>query len=68
MFAGLWCFCFTAFACIMGMYPKGVEAYTSGWYFQLTMNIITPLVLIGIGFILPALAKKEQAAQEVSEL
>lgn len=68
LFAGLWCFCFTAFACIMGMYPKGVEAYTSGWYFQLTMNIITPLVLIGIGFILPTIAKKERAAiEKISE-
>ncbi len=59
-FAGFWCFAFTAFACIMGMFPRGVEAYTSGWYFQFAMNIITPLVLIGIGMIFPVIAKNER--------
>jgi amino acid transporter len=58
--AGLWCFAFTAFACIMGMFPKGVTPYTGPWYFQFGMTICTPLVLLGIGLILPALAKKEQ--------
>lgn len=61
MLAGFWCFAFTAFACIMGMFPRGVQAGTDTWYFQFAMNIITPLVLIGIGFILPELAKKERA-------
>lgn len=60
MLAGFWCFAFTAFACIMGMFPRGVQAGTDTWYFQFAMNIITPLVLIGIGFILPELAKKER--------
>lgn len=58
--AGLWCFCFTAFACIMGMFPKGVAAYTGPWFFQFGLTLITPIVLLGIGLILPALAKKEQ--------
>lgn len=49
---GLWCFVFTAFACILGMFPK--EATT----FQIALNIITPIVLIGLGFLLPAIAKK----------
>jgi amino acid transporter len=60
MFAGFWCFAFTAFACIMGMFPRGVAAYTSGWYFQFAMNIITPVVLLGIGLIFPTLAKRER--------
>ncbi len=60
MLAGFWCFAFTAFACIMGMFPRGVQSGTDTWYFQFAMNIITPLVLIGIGFILPELAKKER--------
>jgi amino acid transporter len=62
--AGLWCFVFTGFACIMGMFPKGVAAYSSAWYFQFGMTLITPLVLLGIGFILPHLAKKEQEAEK----
>ncbi len=60
MLAGFWCFAFTAFACIMGMFPRGVQSGTDTWYFQFAMNILTPLVLIGIGFILPELAKKER--------
>lgn len=50
---GAWCFVFTAFACIGGMY--------SADKFQLTLNIITPFVLIGLGVIMPYLAKKNNA-------
>jgi amino acid transporter len=63
--AGGWCFIFTAFACIMGMFPRGVAAYTSGWYFQFAMTTITPIVLIGIGFIFPILAKKERETEQL---
>lgn len=61
---GLWCFVFTAFACIMGMFPKGVQAFTSQWYFQITLNVVTPFVLIGLGLILPAIARKSNKASE----
>ncbi|MGG0793370.1 amino acid permease [Brevibacillus laterosporus] len=53
---GGWCFVFTAFACLMGMFPK-VPAFTSEWYFQITLNIATPFVLLGLGLILPSIAK-----------
>ena len=55
---GAWCFLFTAFACIMGMFPKGVAAYTSQWYFQISLNILTPFVLLALGLILPSFAKR----------
>lgn len=57
---GLWCFLFTAFACILGVVPK-VDMATDPktWWFQLAMNIATPVVLILLGFIFPAMAKKE---------
>ncbi len=54
---GVWCFLFTAFACIMGMFPKGVQLYTSQWYFQLSLNLFTPFALLGLGLILPSIAK-----------
>lgn len=54
---GGWCFLFTAFACIMGIFPKGVAMYTSQWYFQLTLNLLTPFILLGLGLILPAIAR-----------
>lgn len=58
--AATWCFVFTTFACILGMIPKGGVAFTSEWNFQLMLNILTPVVLLGLGLILPAIAKKEK--------
>ncbi|MEG1004289.1 amino acid permease [Clostridium sp.] len=57
---GVWCFAFTAMACILGMVPQGIESMTSGWWFQLILNVATPFVLIGLGFILPKIARKEK--------
>ena len=48
---GAWCFFVTAFCCILGMYNKNS--------FTMMLNIITPIVLIGLGLILPALRKRE---------
>ena len=48
---GAWCFFLTTFACITGM-------YTPGSVFQTTMNIVTPIILISLGLIMPYLAKK----------
>jgi amino acid transporter len=57
---GIWCFLFTAFACIMGMFPQGVEAYSGDWWFQISLNVITILLLLCLGLILPVIAKKEK--------
>ncbi len=46
----VWCFVFTLFACIGGIYSED--------RFQLMMNIITPVVFVLLGLILPAVAKK----------
>ncbi|MBS1482319.1 MAG: amino acid permease [Clostridium sp.] len=51
---GTWCFVFTAFACITGIYSEDP--------FQLVLNIITPFVLVGLGFILPWMAEREKKA------
>ncbi|MCR8844628.1 amino acid permease [Paenibacillus sp. SC116] len=56
---GLWCFVFTAFACLMGMFPK-VPMFTSEWYFQFGLNIVTPFALLGLGLILPILARRKR--------
>ena len=58
MLMGTWCFVFTAFACILGMFPTDVEAFSGEWIFRVGMNIGTPLVLIGLGLILPKIAKR----------
>lgn len=56
---GVWCFAFTAFACLMGIFPKNVETFSSEWIFQISLNILTPIVLIGLGFILPKIARQQ---------
>lgn len=51
---GGWCFFFTAFACILGMYSEKST-------FQTILNIFTPLVLIALGLIMPTIARRERA-------
>ena len=61
MFAGIWCFLFTLVACVLGMVPKvDFAADPSAWWFQLTSNILTPVVLILLGMLLPFIARREQ--------
>ncbi len=55
----IWCFAFTAFACILGMVPAS-EAGTSAYAFELTVNILAPVIFIGLGFILPIFAKRSK--------
>ncbi len=64
---GLWCFGFTAFACIMGMFPTDVPAFSSEWIFRVGLNVTTPIVLMGIGLILPFIAKKTNKNQSISK-
>lgn len=56
---GAWCFAFTSFACLMGIFPKNLEAFSSEWIFQISLNILTPIVLIGLGFIFPRIARQQ---------
>lgn len=61
MFAGAWCFLFTAIACVLGMVPKiSYSASPSSWWFQLLSNILTPVVLLLLGMILPYIARREK--------
>lgn len=57
---GFWCFALTTFASLMGMVPYGVEMYSSTWWFQMIMNVVTPVILLGIGLIFPILARRER--------
>ena len=53
IFFGVWCFAFTALACLGGIYSDDM--------FQLVLNILTPFVLLGLGLIMPAIAKKQRS-------
>ena len=52
MVLGAWCFILTAYACLTKIFN------VNGDMFKLTLNILTPFILVGIGLILPSIAKK----------
>lgn len=56
-FFGFWCFLLTAFSCLLGIFK--------GSAFEITMNIITPFILIGLGAIMPLLANRKKIEKEV---
>ncbi len=51
IFFGGWCFIVTAAACIGGIYSENP--------FELMLNILTPVILLLLGFILPKTARRE---------
>ncbi|WP_270525253.1 amino acid permease [Longibaculum muris] len=57
--AGAWCFIVTAACCLLGMYKEG-DMFTTA------LNVITPIVLVGLGLIMPAIRKRENS-NSVSE-
>lgn len=59
MIMGAWCFAFTAFACILGMIPGKLKAYTPDWWFRVALNVATPVVLLGLGLIMPIIARRQ---------
>lgn len=48
---GIWCFVITSASCLLGMYSEDT--------FKMGMNILTPFILIGLGLILPRIAKRQ---------
>ena len=52
--AGGWCFLVTAISCLSGMYSEDL--------FQLAANILTPVVLLALGLILPRIANRNKKA------
>ncbi len=51
MIAGIWCFGLTAYSCASGIFNADST-------FQLVMNLITPVILLGLGVLLPLFARK----------
>ena len=54
---GLFCFCYTIYACFIGMFPVGPEKFSSEWIFELTLNILTPVLLTAFGFVAMKIAE-----------
>ena len=54
---GIWCFLITAWSCGSGIFNAETP-------FQLIMNIFTPFVLLGLGVLLPIIARRGKGKQE----
>lgn len=50
LIAGAWCFGFTAFACLGGMFKGDAQ--------HILLNVLTPIILLGLGLIMPAIARR----------
>lgn len=57
MTVAIWCFVLTLASCIMGMYVENAD-HTINW-FQTSMNVIIPIVLVCLGFVMMAIARKQ---------
>lgn len=60
LFFGGWCFLVTLACCLLGAYSDDP--------FQLALNIITPIVLILLGIILPVLRRREDEKLQAGEI
>ncbi|MCT0164006.1 APC family permease [Lactobacillus helveticus] len=49
----------TAVATILGFAPQDIKQGTSLWWYELIINIVTVVVLIGLGAILPGIRRRE---------
>lgn len=56
---GAWCFSFTALACVLGIIPARLEVGTAQWWSKLLLNIGAPVVLLGLGLIMPFIAQRQ---------
>ena len=61
---GSWCLLFTFVCATLGFIPQNVAVGTKAFTHQLWMNIITVVVLFGLGFVLPWLRKIEPKREE----
>lgn len=57
LFFGAWCFLVTAACCTLGMYSTDTT--------EMVLKIITPVVLVALGLILPVLRKREDEKQGI---
>lgn len=66
LFVGGWCFLFTFVCATMGFMPQEEAFGTVGFTHQLIMNVVSVIVLFGLGFVMPLLAKRDHH-EEIAE-
>ena len=57
---GVWCFAVTIIATLFGVLPQDAAFGSSLFWHELIINIVGIVVLIGLGFVMPYLAKRER--------
>ena len=57
---GWWCLIVTAVATIFGIGPQDVVFASSTWWYELIINFVSIIVLIGLGLILPYVTRREE--------
>ncbi|MEG2643705.1 MAG: amino acid permease, partial [Enterococcus sp.] len=60
VFVGGWCLVVTIIATLFGVLPQDAPYGSSLFWHELIINIVGIVVLIGLGFIMPMLAKRER--------
>jgi len=58
--AGLFLLIVTAAATILGIAPQDIKKFSGYWWYELIINIVAIIVLIGLGVILPSIRKREE--------
>lgn len=64
MVIAAWCFILTLASCIVGMFVKKADGEGVDW-FQTSLNIIIPIILVCLGFIMMAFARKSNKKKEI---
>jgi Amino acid transporters len=57
---GWWCLIVTALATIFGIGPQDVKFGGSTWWYELVINFVAIIVLIGLGVVLPYVTRREE--------
>lgn len=57
---GWWMLIVTAIATILGIAPQDVTTFSGTWWYELVINIIAIVVLVGLGIILPYITRRER--------
>lgn len=60
---GWWCLILTGVATIAAVGPQDVPFASSMWWYELVINFVAIIVLIGLGFVLPYITKRERRSQ-----
>lgn len=54
---GFWCFAVTFIAATFGVFPQDVPFGSGTYWHELILNIITPAIMLALGWILPLIAR-----------